>query len=358
MDILKNNRLLVSVIFLIFYILNIVLVRSFTGAAMSGYLVASSVLFTLALGIVLFSLRRPNENSSLNIAEPELNPSLDNNQQLCEKKPLTDDERKLIEALNRHTECLREDISELQRRLRDEYAKNSKKDQMMIRQSRLAAMGEMISNIAHQWRQPLNALALTVQDIEDSYQHNEITDEYIKETVAKSMDLIQHMSVTIDDFRNFYKANKDIVSFSLLKAIDEAMKIISASMKNSNIEVTIDCKEDVIARGYPNEFSQVILNILSNAKDAVIDNTPTGRAIGIVIEKTVSGKGEITISDNGGGIPQGIMDNVFDPYFTTKEQGKGTGIGLYMSKTIIENNMGGRIDIENIPNGTKVIITL
>ncbi|QAR31851.1 HAMP domain-containing histidine kinase [Geovibrio thiophilus] len=262
------------------------------------------------------------------------------------------------ELVEKRTEHLKSEINELQRKLKEEYTKNTKKDQMMIRQSRLAAMGEMISNIAHQWRQPLNALALTIQDIEDSYRHNEINDDYIRDTVEKSMELILHMSVTIDDFRNFYKTNKDIMEFSLKRAIDEAMKIISASLKNSSIDIEIDCKHDVTAHGYPNEFSQVILNILSNSKDALIDNRPAGRLIKISIEKTPEGKGRIIITDNGGGIPANVIDSVFDPYFTTKEQGRGTGIGLYMSKTIIENNMGGKIDIANIGDGTKVTVEL
>jgi signal transduction histidine kinase len=165
------------------------------------------------------------------------------------------------------------------------------------------------------------------------------------------------MSVTIDDFRNFYKTNKDIVEFSLKRSIDEAMKIISASLKNSSIDVQIECIQDVVVQGYPNEFSQVILNILSNSKDALIDNRPVDRQIKISIE-SVNGKGRIVIIDNGGGIPPNVIENVFDPYFTTKEQGRGTGIGLYMSKTIIESNMGGKIDIANIGDRTRVTIEL
>jgi len=268
-----------------------------------------------------------------------------------------DSGKNVTEAVEKRTENLKTEINELQRKLKEEYTKNTKKDQMMIRQSRLAAMGEMISNIAHQWRQPLNALALTIQDIEDSYHHNEIDDTYIADTVEKSMELIQHMSVTIDDFRNFYKTNKDIVEFSLKRSIDEAMKIISASLKNSSIDVQIECIQDVVVQGYPNEFSQVILNILSNSKDALIDNRPSDRQIKISIE-SVNGKGRIVITDNGGGIPPNVIESVFDPYFTTKEQGRGTGIGLYMSKTIIESNMGGKIDIANIGDGTRVTIEL
>ncbi|GAB1536213.1 hypothetical protein ADMFC3_18440 [Geovibrio sp. ADMFC3] len=268
-----------------------------------------------------------------------------------------DSGKNVTEAVEKRTENLKTEINELQRKLKEEYTKNTKKDQMMIRQSRLAAMGEMISNIAHQWRQPLNALALTIQDIEDSYHHNEIDDTYIADTVEKSMELIQHMSVTIDDFRNFYKTNKDIVEFSLKRSIDEAMKIISASLKNSSIDVQIDCIQDVVVQGYPNEFSQVILNILSNSKDALIDNRPTDRLIRITIG-SADGKGRIVITDNGGGIPVNVIESVFDPYFTTKEQGRGTGIGLYMSKTIIESNMGGKIDIANIGDGTRVTIEL
>lgn len=274
------------------------------------------------------------------------------------KQKALDNNKLFEEALLKRTEDLNAEIADLQRKLKDEYTKNTKKDQMMIRQSRLAAMGEMISNIAHQWRQPLNALALTIQDIEDSYHHNEITDTYIHETVEKSMELIQHMSVTIDDFRNFYKTNKDMVDFSLKRSVDEAMKIISASLKNFSIDTEINCVNDINVRGYPNEFSQVILNLLSNSKDALLDNRSSDRLIKIFIDQSETGKGRLTIIDNGGGIPSEILENVFDPYFSTKEQGRGTGIGLYMSKTIIENNMGGKIDIANIDDGTRVILEL
>lgn len=347
-----------------------------------SYAAASFAVFLLAVPFVIFIVRRyrsPYEKCGERMlkAEKALEPTqaealrdktgaeytscfLD----ACEntinslRKAAEESGRNVAEVVERRTEHLKNEINELQRKLKEEYTKNTKKDQMMIRQSRLAAMGEMISNIAHQWRQPLNALALTIQDIEDSYRHNEINDEYIRETVEKSMELIQHMSVTIDDFRNFYKTNKDIVEFSLKRSIDEAMKIISASLKNSSIDIETDFRQDVIVRGYPNEFSQVILNILSNSKDALIDNRQTDRRISIGIESPGEGRGRIVIIDNGGGIPANVIDSVFDPYFTTKEQGRGTGIGLYMSKTIIESNMGGKIDIANIGDGTRVTIEL
>ncbi|MEF3192297.1 MAG: PAS domain-containing sensor histidine kinase [Campylobacterales bacterium] len=247
--------------------------------------------------------------------------------------------------------------SELEKRVATELAKNREKDVMLIRQSRLAAMGEMIGNIAHQWRQPLNAVGLTIQEIADAYQYGELTPEHLKEQVAKGMRLIGQMSTTIDDFRNFFSPNKQAVLFDVAERIQDALSLIKAALDANHITIKTSLMDKVMVQGYSNEFVQVILNIITNAKDAFANSHQDERTITITLDK--EGKWARTIiQDNAGGIPEEIIDKIFDPYFTTKEEGKGTGIGLYMSKMIIEKNMGGVLEADNVDGGARFTIKL
>jgi C4-dicarboxylate-specific signal transduction histidine kinase len=165
------------------------------------------------------------------------------------------------------------------------------------------------------------------------------------------------MSKTIDDFRDFFKPNKQIEVFSISKAIDTTLEIIGASFTNHMIAFEKDLKDEYCSEGFSSEFSQVLLNILNNAKDALVEKDVADKKILFKVsanEKSV----KIDIEDNAGGIPEAILQKVFDPYFTTKEEGKGTGIGLYMSKTIIEHNMRGKLTASNTENGARFTIVL
>jgi signal transduction histidine kinase len=240
----------------------------------------------------------------------------------------------------------------LEQRVAEEVAKNREKDGMLIQQSRLAAMGEMIGNIAHQWRQPINALTLLLSNIKDAYNYNELDQEYLDKAVKNGQQIIQKMSTTIDDFRNFFRPNKEMQNFRACEGVAEAVKMVEQSFQSHNIEISLvrsggPCE----VTGYPNEFAQVVLNALTNAKDAIVSRKIAGK-VHIRVEK---GPDAVTvfIRDNGGGIPEGILGKVFDPYFTTKE--KGTGIGLYMSKMIMDN-MDGDIAIRNVEDGAEVSI--
>ncbi len=241
----------------------------------------------------------------------------------------------------------------LEQRVSEEVGKNMEQERMLIQQSRLAAMGEMIGNIAHQWRQPLNALGLLLANIKDAYEFDELDDQAIDHSVKTGRMLIQKMSTTIDDFRNFFRPNKEKVAFSLKKPLTDTLDILSASLRNHNIQVEIDAPEDLIADGFPNEYSQVLLNILNNAKDALISNAVTQGRITVRITRE-GALAKLSVRDNAGGIPAAILPKIFDPYFTTKE--KGTGIGLYMSKMIIEDNMNGRIEAHNVDDGAEFSI--
>ena len=232
------------------------------------------------------------------------------------------------------------------------------KDDIMIQQSKHAAMGEMISNIAHQWRQPLNALGLNIQDILDAYEFDELNKEYLEEVTAKSMEVIQHMSKTIDDFRNFFAPQKEKKPFMIGKIVQDVRSLVKAQLDNHNIVLEIS-GEEMELHGFSNELMQVVINIINNAKDAIDAHGPAG---GGKITVEYGGEDEgmvfIRICDNGGGIDEDIITKVFEPYFTTKFKSQGTGIGLYMSKTIVEKNMEGQLDVANDGQGACFTIRL
>ena len=221
---------------------------------------------------------------------------------------------------------------------------------MMQQQSKLASMGEMIGAIAHQWRQPLNSLAIHVQNLDDDFEDGLVDEKFINEFIDDNMKTINFMSHTIDDFRNFFRVDKKRSSFSAKKAINSVLKIQSSMLEKSDITINM-FNGDLVVSGYESEFKQVILNLINNAKDALVENHTVEAQINISFEHN-----KILINDNAGGIPQKIMDRIFEPYFTTKEQGKGTGMGLYMSKMIIEDNMQGSLHVSNVNHGAKFTI--
>jgi C4-dicarboxylate-specific signal transduction histidine kinase len=226
------------------------------------------------------------------------------------------------------------------------------KEQMLIQQSRQAAMGEMIGNIAHQWRQPLNTLGLTIQQLSLYHDLGEFTKEFLDNSVNRSMELIKHMSQTIDDFRNYFRPDKEKVEFKVQEALASTLVLIEDSYKSQNIGVEFVAKGDLIIQGFRNEFSQVVLNILNNARDVLLEREIKDPRVSIVIDSE-NGRAVVTISDNAGGIPEEIIGKIFDPYFTTKGPQTGTGIGLFMSKTIIEKNMNGRLTAQNTADGAE-----
>ncbi|MBS4097350.1 MAG: response regulator [Sulfuricella sp.] len=263
---------------------------------------------------------------------------------LYQQKQLLADALHQLESLNEN----------LEQRVRSEVHKNLEQERILVQQSRLAAMGEMIGNIAHQWRQPLNALGLLLANIKDANDFGELDTEQIENSVAKGVQLIDKMSTTIDDFRNFFKPNKEKATFSLRKAVQDTLEILAATFRNNNIAVQVEAEQDVVAFGFPNEYFQVMLNILNNAKDAMLSHEMRRGEIRIAITRCGE-QAEVTIRDNAGGIPEDILPKIFDPYFTTRE--KGTGIGLYMSKIIIENNMGGHLNVRNVEDGAEFSVT-
>jgi len=229
----------------------------------------------------------------------------------------------------------------------DDVTERNQQKQFLIQQTKLAEMGEMIAAIAHQWNEPLVELSAILQDMEFSYTQNEMNRIKMKDFVNESMVQIQYMSQTLKDFRNFLKPSTKKVVFCAKKALDEVLEIIGRQVFYSHIKLSITCKEDFVqVYGYENEFKQVLLNIINNAKQKILVKK-SGKNI-IISVKSNEQNAQIKISDDGGAIPDDIIDFIFDPYFTTNEE--GTGLGLYMAKVIIEDKMGGKIDVYNYYN--------
>ncbi|KJU87584.1 multi-sensor signal transduction histidine kinase [Candidatus Magnetobacterium bavaricum] len=251
----------------------------------------------------------------------------------------------------------------LEEQVRDKIDEIRQKEQMLIQQSKMAAMGEMIGAIAHQWKQPLNAVSLLIQDIKDAYDYGELNEEYIDNMIELSITQVNFMSRTIDDFRNFFKPTKEKTIFNIVNSIKEILSMFADMFKKHDISITLyhDNGNELKCTGYPNEFKQVILNIINNSRDAItIRRNPRAYSEGN-IKITVCKEDlaiAVIISDNGGGIPEDVIGRIFEPYFTTKPSDIGTGIGLYMSRTIIETNMGGRLTVRNIAEGAEFKITM
>jgi len=245
----------------------------------------------------------------------------------------------------------------LEKRVKDETEKNREQEHIMFQQGRLAAMGEMLSNIAHQWRQPLNNIGLYIQDIQDAQDAGELSSEYLDKSVHTCLDIIQHMSATIDNFRDFFKPDKDKILFDVNDCIKQSLTLLRAGIENSHIEIRTELETCGKTKGVPGEYSQVLVNIITNAKDALIENKVRNPCI-TIRSHSENQIAVVSIEDNGTGIPDSIAEKIFEPYFTTKGEGKGTGIGLYFSKIIIEKNMGGKITFESSKRGVTFHISL
>lgn len=259
---------------------------------------------------------------------------------------------------------LRELNQNLEKRVREETDKRLNQQRLLVQTSKMAAMGEMIQAIAHQWKQPLNIIAFLMQNLRDISRNSTLEPQALEDAIEKTLQQVSFMVGTVDDFKNFFDPDKQKVSFSLLKAVREVDAILGEQLRTSNIKVVYQDAEQASAAkiiGYPNEFKQVILSLFNNAKDAFMERE--GRAevrepftIGVEIEPLNGNRYAVTIRDNAGGIPPHIMDKLFTPYFTTKQA--GTGIGLSLCKTIIEDHFGGSITPGNWERGAFFRIEL
>ncbi len=249
------------------------------------------------------------------------------------------------EALRRAHDDLEERVVERTKELRE-------KDRLLMQQSRMAAMGEMINNIAHQWRQPLNSVGLIVQSLTLLHEEGQLDRENLVSLEERVMEQIRHMSRTIDDFRDYFRPDKEKVTFHVGRAVEKTVSLVQASFGNRHIRTEIVTEDGPVITGFQNEYSQVLLNILQNARDAFEKRRTPEPKVTIVIGKK-DGRSVVKIRDNAGGIPDEILDKIFDPFFTTKGPEQGTGVGLFMSRGIIEKNMGGRLTACNTGVGAE-----
>lgn len=231
------------------------------------------------------------------------------------------------------------------------------KDRLVSQHLKMASMGEMIGNISHQWRQPLNSLSLSKDYLVMMYENGMLDAAMINEFDNQASALITYMSKTIDDFRNFFAPSKDKIAFSVLDAINEALLIASEKLKSHGITVSMPEQCNCKIYGYLNEFKQVVINIVNNACDKIVSGSIENGEVNILI-KEENNDIVVSIADNAGGIDEDIIGRIFDPYFTTKFKSQGTGLGLYMAKVIIEKNMQGQLTASNIRNGACFTIRM
>lgn len=250
-----------------------------------------------------------------------------------------------LKKTERRLKALNEGLAE---QVEVETRKSLEKERLLIQQGRNAAMGEMIGNIAHQWRQPLSTLGLVVQNIHADFKEGDLDERALDAYVATATRAIQRMSCTIDDFRDFFRPSRTPESFSVYQSIQESIQLVDAMLKNNGISTRLTGDEKLKAFGYTNEFSQVILNLIVNSKDALVERKVAQGSIAVVLSAR-DGLAVVTIADNAGGIDESLIERIFEPYFTTKAS--GTGIGLYMCKIIIEHHMSGSICYRNLFDG-------
>ena len=253
-------------------------------------------------------------------------------------------------SLNELKNMINSVIGNLEDKIQKEIRQRLQQEQILIQQSKLAAMGEMIGNIAHQWRQPLAQISAIHMNMKVTFDFEKFNKEYLNAKIKEANKLTSYMSQTIDDFQNFFKPQGEKELFSVEKACKDAYFIVESSLKYHGIELSFDVKEDSEVLGYKNEFSQVVLNLISNAKDILLERKVEEPQINIEIKGGES-YAIVKVEDNAGGVREEILDKIFDPYFTTRHKTQGTGIGLYMAKNIIERNMHGFINVRNNDHG-------
>ncbi|WP_236864136.1 PAS domain-containing sensor histidine kinase [Campylobacter devanensis] len=288
-------------------------------------------------------------------------PILDNNNEIEEFVAICYDITEMIElnerlmrAQNdlRKTKKLVELNRELEERVAIEVAKNEEQSKLMFQQSRLANMGEMLANISHQWRQPLNELSINLYKLKQSTK--EPSSQFI-EIYEHSKAVIKGMSSIIDNFRNFFTNNGDDERFSLKDAAQDAILMLENTFKNASIKLEIDIDDNIYIVGRQNEMAQIFINLFLNSKDAFFQHNIKDKRVNVraYIQNDTNKQIKyaiITISDNAGGIEDSVSDKLFDPYFTTKHPNVGTGLGLYIVRSIV-SKLQGQISVSNLENG-------
>lgn len=271
---------------------------------------------------------------------------------------ITTSANKMLESIDNYRAQMEQINIELENRVEREIFKRREKEQLLIQQSRLAAMGEMIESIAHQWRQPLNIIGLAVANINMKRSLGLLENEEFEKNNAIINNNLAFMSNTIDDFRNFFNKDKESIYFNPVQPIHEIFNLLGEQLHYAKITYVVHKKCDVEIYGVVNEFKQVILNLVNNAKEAIKSKSDNREGKIEVTVRCDTIHLYIDISDTGGGVPSAIVERIFEPYFTTKLHNKGTGIGLYMSKVIIEQHFEGSLSVNNSDEGAIFTLTM
>ncbi len=233
---------------------------------------------------------------------------------------------------------------------------DKRKDFMLEQQSRMAAMGEMMDAVAHQWKQPLNSLSMLSDLLRDDHKNGLLDDAYIEDMTDTANQQIEHMISTLNEFRTFFRPSKDIQQFSIFDCMQSVQVLLKDELISQNINLHVDIDEDVTIEGIPNEFKHLFINLISNAIDAFNEKNIKKREIYVKTYQE-NDKTYIEFEDNARGIPDNVINNIFKPNVTTKEEGKGTGIGLYMSSQIVQKH-NGSINVHNSDLGAFFTIIL
>jgi len=251
---------------------------------------------------------------------------------------------KVIEENHNKVQSMNEQLEET---VQIEVKKNKEKDFKLFEQTKMASLGEMIGNIAHQWRQPLSIITTAATGMSTHKKLGILEDEFFNnscETINKNA---QYLSQTIDDFKNFIKGDRIKIIFNLTNEINSLLELLKGMLKDNNINIVLDIKNEIYINGYKNELIQALINIVNNSKDALLDSSIENKYI-FISTLEVEGKVIILLKDNGGGVPEDIISKIFEPYFTTKHQSQGTGLGLHMTYNLIVEGMKGTIDVKNV----------
>ncbi|WP_457605260.1 PAS domain S-box protein [Nitratifractor sp.] len=269
--------------------------------------------------------------------------------------------RTLEERVQAQTRELQDLNRTLEARIAEEVAKNEERQQMMMWQSRFASMGQMIANIAHQWRQPLTELGLSLYNMKKAFREGREPKE-LDLLYRQSREIIHTMSRTIDDFMEFFNPRRRTVTFPVYKSLEDALALIRKGLERERIEISVEGEKSLSITGVPNELTQVFLNLFQNARDAFLQQEGTEkkeRWLRILLSRDEEkDHAVIVVEDNAGGIPEGIRERIFEPYFTTKHSSQGTGLGLFMSKMIVQKSLRGSLQALNGPEGALFVIKI
>ena len=250
-------------------------------------------------------------------------------------------------------------VEELEEMVESSVNQIREKEKMILAQSKQAIMGEMLEMIAHQWRQPLTAIGITSSNIAMDLALDELNIETLKDDLNNINTQVNYLSTTIDDFRNFLQESKEKEVISSRKIIESIKGLVFKQLQNQQIDLEIEGCNDIMINIYKNELIQVILNIISNSKDVLTDlkSSQVNKTIKLSCDR-VDDFLNIRIIDNGGGIPDEIMPRIFEPYYSTKKEKNGTGLGLYMSKIIVQNHLKGKLFAKNTVDGVAFTIQI